>query len=240
MPDKFKYRTFRAELMDEPGVPEELLRKNLRELDILNRHTLAYRHSIRAVESLADGASGEVHIVDLGCGSGDAMKHMAKWAREKGIRARFTGIDNNPHAIDYLQQHCSDYPEIRGLAMSHREYFDRREDVDIYHCSLFMHHLEDEDVMDLLTHFKSTARLGFVVSDILRGPFAYYGSVIFTHLAFGTRLARHDGPVSVLKGFKMAEVRDLMSATGISAYDLRRSMGFRFILAAATGKPDAS
>jgi SAM-dependent methyltransferase len=235
MPDRFKYRTFRDELMDDPDVPADLLRKNLGELDKLNRYTLAYRPGIRALENLLDGHSGELHIADLGCGSGDALKYMAKWARKKGIRARFTGIDSSPHAIDYLHEHCSDYPEIRGLAMTHKEFLELGEGVDVYHCSLFMHHLGDEEALDLLLHFKSHARLGFVVSDILRGPIAYYGSVIIPHLAFGTRLARHDGPVSVLRGFRMDEVRDMLARAGISAYELRRSMGFRFILAAGTG-----
>jgi len=240
MASKFTDRSFQPELMDDPDVPRELLYKNLRELDFLNRYTLGHQISIRALEKLLPATNGTVHVVDLGCGSGDTLKHMARWARKNQIDARFTGIDNNPDIIAYLREHCKDYPEIKGIETTYREYLSANEEVDIYHCSLFAHHLENDELLDLFSHFRKHPRFGFVISDILRSRFAYYGSIILTRLGNGTSLSRNDGPVSVLKGFRINEIRDLLEKAGISDYDLRTAMGFRFILSGRSNAQTAS
>jgi 2-polyprenyl-3-methyl-5-hydroxy-6-metoxy-1,4-benzoquinol methylase len=218
-------------MMDDPDVPRELLYKNLRELDFLNRYTLGHKLSISALRRLLKQKNGSLHIVDLGCGSGDTLKQMAKWARKNQVAARFTGIDSNPEIIAYLREHCKGYPEITGMAKSYQQYIAQKEEVDVFHCSLFAHHLENHELLNLLSHFKRYSRLGFVISDIIRSPFAYYGSIILTHMGRGTALARHDGPVSVLRGFRINEIRELLAEAEVDDYDLRTALGFRFILA---------
>jgi SAM-dependent methyltransferase len=216
--------------MDDPDVPRDLLYRNLRELDFLNRYTLGHQLSIRALDGLLADNKAAIHVVDLGCGSGDTLKYMAKWARKKQIPARFTGIDNNPDIIAYLKDHCKEYPEINGIAATYQDYLSANEEVDVYHCSLFAHHLENHELLDLFSHFNKYPRIGFVISDILRSRFAYYGSIILTRLGNGTTLARHDGPISVLKGFRINEIKQLLTEAGVADYDLRKAMGFRFIL----------
>jgi SAM-dependent methyltransferase len=217
-------------MMDDPDVPRDLLYRNLQELDFLNRYTLGHQLSIRALEKLLPGMNGTIHVADLGCGSGDTLKQMAKWARKNQIPARFTGIDSNPDIIAYLKEHCKDYPEIEGIESTYQEYLSTNEEVDVYHCSLFTHHLEYHELIEVFSHFKRYPRIGFVVNDILRSPFAYYGSIILTQLGNGTSLARHDGPASVLKGFRINEIKELLTEAEISDYELRTAMGFRFIL----------
>jgi SAM-dependent methyltransferase len=224
-------------MMDDPDVPRTLLYRNLRELDFLNRYTLGHQQSIRALDKLLPRRNGKIHIVDLGCGSGDTLKQMARWARKKKIPAKFTGIDNNPDIISYLREHCKDYPEVSGIETSYQDYLLKKEEVDIYHCSLFTHHLEYHELLDLFSYFKEYARLGFVISDILRSPFAYYGSIMLTQLGNGTSLARHDGPISVLKGFKINEIKDLLAEAEVSDYDIKTAMGFRFILSGRSNSP---
>ncbi|MCB2222008.1 MAG: methyltransferase domain-containing protein [Bacteroidetes bacterium] len=230
MANKFTNRSYQSELMDNPDIPRDLLYRNLRELDFLNRYTFGHQLSISAIEKLITANNGPIHIVDLGCGSGDTLKQMARWARKKQIHARFTGIDSNPDTIAYLREHCREYPEVKGIDTTYQEYLSTSEEVDIYHCSLFTHHLENQELIELFSHFNKYPRIGFVISDILRSPFAYYGSKILTRLGNGTSLARHDGPVSVLKGFRIREIRDLLAKAEISDYELRTAMGFRFIL----------
>lgn len=223
--------------MDNPDVPRDLLYRNLRELDFLNRKTFGHQLSIRALDRLLPAGNDPLHVVDLGCGSGDTLRYMAKWARNKQIPARFTGIDNNPDIIAYLREYCKDYPEIDGIDTSYKEYLSANEEVDVYHCSLFAHHLENQDLLELFLHFKEHSRHGFVISDILRNRLAYYGSIILTRLGNGTSLARHDGPVSVLKGFRINEIKDLLAEAEVPDYDLRTAMGFRFIL---TGRSNST
>jgi 2-polyprenyl-3-methyl-5-hydroxy-6-metoxy-1,4-benzoquinol methylase len=233
MSDKFKYRSQQTEWMDDPEIAKELLHQNLTELDILNRKTRGHQSSIKALRKLVSSNHRKLHLVDLGCGSGDVLKYMARWARKNKISARFTGIDSNPHAISYLIENCKNYPEISGVATKYQDYLKQKNPVDIFHSSLFCHHLDDSELLELLVQFKENAKLGFIVNDIIRSPFSYYSSIIFTRLANASALAKHDGPISVLRAFKISEIKQLMEKIDIFDYDIKISWGFRFTL---TGK----
>ena len=78
MLNKFRYRSDQQEWMDQPGISKELLFRNLRELDILNRFLRGHAISIKGLKHLALTSKNPLHVVDLGCGSGDVLKYMAR------------------------------------------------------------------------------------------------------------------------------------------------------------------
>lgn len=223
---KFKYRSDQAELMDEPDVPKELLHANLRELDLLNRWSAGNAITLQGLKKLCDKKDKSYHIVDLGCGSGDLLKHIAIWARKQKLSVRLTGVDKNPDAIGYLRKLCKDYSEIEGVTKDYNEYLEDNEIADIYLCSLFCHHLEDEKIRKLFHKIKS-AKSGFVINDLIRSPIAYYAAIAFTRIARGTPLSKNDGPISVLRGFNMQDMRKLLAEAGIRRYEIRRKGGYR-------------
>lgn len=230
MNSKFKHRSQLNEMMDDPEVSEELLYKNLHELDLLNRYTLAHKKSIRALRKLVTDHKRAYHIVDLGCGSGDTLKHMAKWARKNKIEARFTGVDASHKAIAYLEKHCSQYPEITGVAMSYKEYCQHTSDVDIFHNSLFMHHLSNSELNQALIYQKERAAIGFIINDLFRSPLLYHLTRILVAISpKATVLAKNDGPVSVLRGFKLSELKKHFTEAGIINYKIECGVGFRFV-----------
>jgi hypothetical protein len=155
---------------------------------------------------------------------------MAEWARKNNIIAHFTGIDSNPEAISYLADHCKDYPEINGIAIKYQDYLKQKNRVDIFHSSLFCHHLDDSELFELFVQFRENAKLGFIINDIIRSPFSYYSSIVFTRLANASPLAKHDGPISVLRAFKISEIRQLMDKINIVDYTIKINWGFRFTL----------
>ncbi|NOU19386.1 MAG: methyltransferase domain-containing protein [Bacteroidales bacterium] len=122
MLSKFTYRSNQKELLDEPTIHSGLLHKNLRELDILNRTTGGHAISLKGIKQLITDHHKTYHIVDLGCGSGDTLRVIADWARANNFQVRLTGVDMNADAIDYLKDHCANYPEIDGIATDYQEY----------------------------------------------------------------------------------------------------------------------
>ena len=72
------------------------------------------------------------------------------------------------------------------------------------------------------------AKSGFVVNDLQRNPLAYYGAKLMTTILMGTSLSRHDGPVSVLRGFKQQELETLLQKAGVKKFRILRRRGFRF------------
>jgi 2-polyprenyl-3-methyl-5-hydroxy-6-metoxy-1,4-benzoquinol methylase len=230
MPNKFKLRSNEPELLDSPDIPKKLLYQNLRELDFINRVLGSNSLSLKAIEKLVVAKDKNYHIVDLGCGSGDTMIHIAKWAREKGFKVKLTGVDKNVDVIRYLDEHCKGYPEISGVAIDYRDFLLNSAPIDIIHCSLFCHHLKDEDLIDLFSNFKTYITTGFVVNDLHRHWLAYYGVQIITHALNGSLLAKNDGPVSVLRAFKRKELIQLLNKAEIYTYSIHWRWAFRYVV----------
>jgi len=236
MPNKFTYRSDEKELLDEFNSSTELLFKNLKELDILNRTTGGHVLTLKGIKQLVNDHHKTYHVVDIGCGSGDSLKAIAVWARHNNYHLKLTGVDLNPDVIDYLKIHCSDYPEISGVVSGYREYLHATETIDIVHCSLFCHHLSDDELLELFIHFRQYVRTGFIINDLQRQWLAYYSAWFFTRLLNGTSLSKNDGPVSVLRGFKTEELVSLLKRADISDYSLRKEFLFRFLIIGKTKK----
>jgi SAM-dependent methyltransferase len=229
MSTKFKYRSNEKELLDETNIQQDLLFKNLRELDILNRNTGGHAISLKGIKQLVTDRTKIYHIVDLGCGSGDSLRAIADWARENNFKVRLTGVDMNADVIEYLGKHCSAYPEITGITSDYQEFLDRNKSIDIVHCSLFCHHLNEDELIKLFTYFREKVTIGFVINDLQRNWMAYYSAWLFTRLLNGTTLAKNDGPVSVLRAFKVSELKYLLEKANIKNYTIQKKRLFAFL-----------
>lgn len=226
----FKNRSNRSELMDAPNIPAALLRKNLGELDIMNRYLGGHAISLAGIKSLMTDRNKVYHIVDLGCGSGDVLKYIARWARANQYLVKLTGVDNNSDAIKYLKDRSSEYPEITGVSDDYKYFLQSTAEVDIVHCSLFCHHLDDNELHELFHRLKVHARTGFVINDLQRNPLAYYSVWFLTRLFNGSALSKHDGPVSVLRAFTRKEIELLMQNSGLKKFSIQWKWIFRYLV----------
>jgi SAM-dependent methyltransferase len=229
MSSKFKERSLQGELLDSPEVPAQLLVRNLRELDFLNRKTGGHRVSLEGIKMLVTDREKSYHIVDLGCGSGDLLRYIADWAFKNRVKVKLTGVDVQPDAISYLKEKSAGYPEISAVAADYKAYLDEHSGMDILVCSLFCHHLDNSELLWLLNKINVQSDTGFVINDLQRTPLAYYAAAAMTTLLGGSSLSRHDGPVSVLRGFKKEELQVLFQNAGVKQYLIRRRPFFRLL-----------
>jgi SAM-dependent methyltransferase len=236
MLNKFTYRSDKQELLDDTSIDSGLLYKNLRELDILNRTTGGHAISLQGMKQIITDRNKTYRIVDLGCGSGDALKVIADWARRNNYRVSLTGVDRNGIAISYLRKHCIDYPEISGVTADYQDYLKTSESIDVVHCSLFCHHLSDYELMLLFQHIGKHIKTGFIINDLHRHWLAYYSAWLFTRLLNGTELSKNDGPVSVLRGFKADEISALLTKASIYNFSIQKKWLFRFLIVGKTAK----
>lgn len=226
----FKNRSDQPEMMDDPDIPIQLLHKNLGELDILNRYLGGHSISISGIKQLMTDRKKIYHIVDLGCGSGDVLKYIARWARSNKFQVKLTGIDRNPDAIKYLNKNCSDYSEISGIASDYKDFLETGPKIDIVHCSLFCHHLKDNELLELFSYLKIYVRDGFVINDLQRSSVAYYSVWFLTRLLRGSTLSKHDGPVSVLSAFTRTELTILLQTAGLKEISIEWRWAFRYLV----------
>jgi len=232
----FKNRSEQTELMDAPDIPVKLLHKNLGELDILNRYLGGHSISIEGIKRLMNDRQKVYHLVDLGCGSGDVLKYITRWARSNHYQVKLTGVDKNPDAIQYLNNNCSEYPEITGVVCDYRDFLKTDPKVDIVHCSLFCHHLNNHELLELFRHLKTYTAEGFVINDLQRSSIAYYSVWFLTRLLRGSALSKHDGPISVLRAFTRSELEKLLQGAGLNEFTIQWRWAFRYLVVVKNAK----
>ena len=106
--------------------------------------------------------------------------------------------------------------------------------VDVVTCSQLLHHFADDEIPDVLRELDRVAREWVVVADLRRSWLAACGFWLVSWPLGFHRVTRHDGFVSVLRGFTGDELaRHVFEATGQRA-EVRRRLGFRLT---ATWRP---
>ena len=112
-----KQRSQEIEIMDDLEISGEVVNQTLRELNTINQLLGGNQISISAFKKMT-AKRNEVSLADLGCGGGDIMIEMAKWARKKQINSSFLGIDANTSIVEYAENNTHEYPEIRFKAIN--------------------------------------------------------------------------------------------------------------------------
>lgn len=148
-----------------------------------------------------------VKIVDIGCGNGDMLRALAAYARNKGIRFELTGIDANAAAIAHATALSQDFPEIKYICCDFLN-SEGSEKYDIVLCTLTLHHFSNDQIEGLLKVFRQKAILGIVINDLHRHRLAYYLFKIICVVFNLSELSRHDGLVSILRGFKRKDLTE--------------------------------
>jgi hypothetical protein len=94
----------------------------------------------------------------------------------------------------------------------------------------FAHHFHGDALDRLLGEMARVASRRVIVLDIRRHWLAYWGfrswSLVFTR----NRLVRHDGPLSVLRGFTSAELLASTARLGDFEWTVRPYLGFQLAL----------
>ena len=229
---KFNRRSSRLEIMDDLSCGGEVVDQTLRELDMINHWLGGNKVTIEGVAMLLKEVpyQQEIHIADLGCGSGEMLIQVAQWARQNKRRVRLTGIDANPNIISYAEQHARNVPEITFEKYNIFSPEFKRKEFDVILATLFTHHLENVDLVSLLNTTAKQTRLGMVINDLHRHWLAYYSIRLLTRLCSRSAMVRFDAPISVLRGFKKSEWLKCLDEAGLRNFRIKWKWAFRWQL----------
>lgn len=157
----------------------------------------------------------EFSVLDVGCGSGELLRMIAEFAAKSGRKASLTGIDLNAISSATTHSESIDFAEIASVQGDAFELPFADNAFDYAISSLFFHHLTDEEIPMVLKEMFRVARRGILVIDLHRDPVAYVGYKILCTVFQISPLVRHDGSLSIKKGFKSAELVDLAVTAGL-------------------------
>ena len=225
-------RSYKKELLDSTGIPFEDIKRNMRELDVINSFlgghavTLAGMQKLMPVDSLPK--EQELVICEIGCGGGDNLKAIQNWCNKKKIRVHLIGIDINPDCIEVAALKFND-TGTQFIACDYiKARFNRKP--DIIFSSLFCHHFTDPQLVEMLGWMRINARIGFFINDLHRHSLAYYSIRMLTRVFSKSYLVRNDAPLSVLRGFTGKEWINLLKASGIDQYSIEWKWAFRYLI----------
>lgn len=231
MPERFRQRSAELENLDKGSYTAEEYEGCLVELRRVNRwlgDASALRRAVLAKVG-RDGA-GAFSVLDVGAGSGELLRVLARWARGAGRRARLVGLELNTRAARGILEESRGFAEIaavRGDALR-LPFADGA--FDYCMCSLFAHHFRDEALLAVLSEMSRVARRRVYVIDLHRHPVAYYFYRTVGRLLLRNRLVREDGALSILRAFKPDELRRLAARAGLAETSVERRFPYRLVL----------
>ena len=95
-------RSDKKELLDRDDIPFEDIKKNMQELDFINTWLGGHAITISGAKKLWKGEKN-LHICEIGCGGGDNLRAIYNWGIKNHLNIKFTGIDINPHCIEFAK-----------------------------------------------------------------------------------------------------------------------------------------
>lgn len=224
------YRSNAPEIMDDFEMEGDILKDALDKIASINKLLGGNLVTLEGVKTLIKGINQHqtISILDVGCGNGDMLRTLADYARKNGLNFILHGMDANAFTVQHARNLTESYSNIE---YSCEDIFDKNivlPTYDIILCTLTLHHFKDNEILNLLGFFKAQANLGIVINDLHRSKMAYY---LFTALCyvFGLNdMSREDGLVSILRGFKRADLERYSKQLELRKVSIRWKWAFRY------------
>lgn len=230
----FNHRSVKKELLDDFSISNEDLRKNLDEMEMLNRWFGSKKVLISALDEIQKKYSRyfknhKILIGDLGCGNGDLLRAIEQWSQSKKLRVELIGIDANPFVIQYAKKlSTSNNIHYKTENILSNKFSQHK--FDIVCLNSVCHHFSDEQLIKLLKHLKKQTHIAIIINDLQRHWLSFYTIKILSRLFNFSALARNDAPLSIMRAFRRQELIQLLAKANITSYELRWAWAFRWKL----------
>jgi SAM-dependent methyltransferase len=210
------------EILDDPDVDPELVTRSLADVALSNSLFGGLSSAIDELKVALRDAPPEATLLDVGTGLGDIPCRAREVARENGIQLTTVGLDA---AIELARANRASLTlSVCGDALR-LPFADHS--VDIVMCSQVLHHFPGADALRLLREMNRVARVRVIVSDIRRSWFAAAGLWLASFPLRFHAVSRHDGVVSVMRGFTPDELVDTVLKAVERRPIVHRRWGFR-------------
>jgi ubiquinone/menaquinone biosynthesis C-methylase UbiE len=211
-------RTVVPELLDsDAGTPEEIDR-SLADLRWLNRNFGGNATTVALLRSVVRrlGTPAQLSYLDVAGASADGIRYAQASLREVKVTA--TVLDRSPGHLASAAQTvvCGD-----ALALPFRDCT-----YDVVGCSLFIHHLEPDEIVHFVREAMRVARHALLINDLVRARW-HYAAVAAGRVLYRSRLTRHDAVASVQRAYTPRELQEMIAAAGFSRIELSRHYFYR-------------
>ncbi|QVL34584.1 methyltransferase domain-containing protein [Telmatocola sphagniphila] len=224
-------REMAAEQMDEPDLNPVLHRQALRGLARLNRFGGAASLIWPEIKKvLGRFPRSPVTMLDVATGSGDVPISLARKLLRSGYSSQVTGLDYSPVAIEEAQKRAKEL-NLQADFIS----FDVLRDplpgqFDIVVCSLFLHHLSEDQIVNLLRKMREATRKILIVSDLDRSGLNLRLVQLAGRMLSRSAIVHNDGELSVKAAFTVTEANDFARKSELPNAIIRKRFPCRWVL----------
>jgi 2-polyprenyl-3-methyl-5-hydroxy-6-metoxy-1,4-benzoquinol methylase len=225
-------RSYQEELLDRDDIPFADIKRNMQELEFINTWLGGHAITIKGLSRLA-GDSKKITVCEIGCGGGDNLMAIHRWASRKGIALEVIGIDIKDECIEFAKENCAEIIHSTWICADYKLAL-LPVKPDVIFSSLFCHHFSDDNVIQIFRWMHQHSRLGFFINDLQRHPVAYHSIRVLSHIFSRSYMVKNDAPLSVLRGFSKSELNSMMKASfnnrELLDYSINWEWAFRWLL----------
>jgi SAM-dependent methyltransferase len=211
-----------VEILDDPAVSPDLMRRSMSDVARANVLFGGRRAAIAELEPALSSLKGDGSMLDVGTGQGDIPEAARQVAKSLGLKLWTIGFDLS---LPLVSSHRKSN-DVVALGNARCLPF-RDKSIDVVMASQVLHHFEHEDALVVIREMDRVARKRVVISDLRRSVIAAAGLCLASFPLGFHPVSRHDGVVSVMRGFLPGELSDLVKAATGTTPDVRRRLGFR-------------
>lgn len=233
----FEKRSCKLERMDTGDYTPEEYERCLSELVFINRvlgDAFALKKTL--LREIEKNDLRHFSVLDVGAGSGEMLRTVAKFARRQKRNVNLCGLELNARSAKAILENSKNYTEISAVRADvfRLPFADNSFDFTI--CTLFTHHFRDEKVVEILSEMARVSKRKIFVVDLHRHRMAYRLYKVFC-TAFGiSDFVRGDGSLSILRAFKVEELEKLARGADLSEIKVERHFPFRLVLQANSNR----
>lgn len=207
-------RSLQLELLELGEGSEEEVRANLLEMARYNRLLGGLvplkRHIWPAIEAAAR-AGRTARVLEAGCGSASLSSWLARKARRAGVRAEF-------FALDLAQRNLVIRPDDVSLLagdMLSAPFADQA--FDAAFSTLTLHHLDPPTLIRAMRELARLTKGPVALHDLVRGRTSEVLFRLTAPVMARSRMAHHDGLLSIQRSYTVAELRAMAAEAGFPA-----------------------
>lgn len=193
------------EILDEKGLDPALVVRSMRNVAAANRFFGGTSAAVAELSAVFPKSNGTLTLLDVGTGVGDISAGARIKARRAGVSMLTIGLDSAEELASASRGVHTAVVCGTGLQLP---FADRS--VDVVLGSQILHHFEAENAVALLREMNRVARLRVIISDLRRSWIAIAGLWVGSFVLRFHPVSRHDGIVSIKRGFTEAELVDIV------------------------------
>jgi 2-polyprenyl-3-methyl-5-hydroxy-6-metoxy-1,4-benzoquinol methylase len=224
-------RQLEPEEMDDPAIATERLHGALTGLTRINFVSDSARIVWSPIARLARTLNVDrLRVLDIATGAGDVPRALWRKARRAGLNLEIRGIDFSPRSIEFAEQRAVQTKTPVAFECRNALTDDLSTDYDVVMCSLFLHHLSNDDANKLLGRMAAAARRLVLISDLRRCRLGWGLAYIVSRVITRCDVVHIDAVRSVRAAFTMAELQQMAAHAGLADATIARCWPARMLL----------